>query len=287
MPDDATWKPTPEARRRATTLRIIAWVLWVLAIAGEAVGIFWLLRQREPSEIVHDEATGVLVATEDVFPQWALIVLIVLIVVIGVLAVGGSVLWKRANRLDPASKRDAVRFFLQNQLGAIVTVVAFLPLVVLIFTNKDMSAGQKALAGTVGVVVAAVAVVLGIDFDPPSVERYTAERSTVVQLLGQDRVFWVEGGGVYHVCPEVSDIRNATTAPGDGTTAQAVEAGKSRLTLELESELHACGLPVPENIDAIVDAIRAIQGGATETRLPAPVYADGVTPPFQPALAGV
>ena len=65
-----------------------------------------------------------------------------------------------------------------------------------------------------------------------------------------------------------------------------MEAGKSRLTLELQSELKKCGLPVPENIDAIVDAIRQIQGGATDTVLPAPVYAADVTPPFTPAVLG-
>jgi hypothetical protein len=59
-----------------------------------------------------------------------------------------------------------------------------------------------------------------------------------------------------------------------------VEAGKQRLTLELRSELNACGLPVPENVDEIVDALRSIQGGADATPLPQPVYADGVTPPL-------
>ena len=43
----ATWKPTAEGKKKATTLRIVAIVLWVVAIAGEAVGIFWLLRQRQ------------------------------------------------------------------------------------------------------------------------------------------------------------------------------------------------------------------------------------------------
>jgi hypothetical protein len=204
----------------------------------------------------------------------------VLLVVIAALSITGSVLWKKANRLDPAKKSDTARFFVQNQLGAIIAIVAFLPLIIMVFLNKDMSKGQKSLAGIVGIVLAVAAIALGIDFNPPSTEQYTADRSAVVQLLGEDHVYWVAGGSVYHVCNEVSDIQNASTEQADGTTSEAVAAGKNRLTLELRSELNACGLPVPENVDEIVDALRSIQGGDDATLLPQPVYADGVTPPL-------
>jgi hypothetical protein len=286
---DATWKPTAEAKKKATTLRIVAIVLWVVAIAGEAVGIFWLLRQRQAAQtaadtttLERDPETGLLVqgSVDYEFPQWALITLIVLMVVIAALSITGSFLWKKANRLDPASKKDTVRFFVQNQLGAIIAIVAFLPLIIMVFLNKDMSKGQKSLAGIVGIVLAVAAVALGIDFNPPSTEQYTADRSAVVQLLGEDHVYWVAGGSVYHVCNEVSDIQNASTEQADGTTSEAVAAGKNRLTLELRSELNACGLPVPENVNEIVDALRSIQGGDDATLLPQPVYADGVTPPL-------
>ncbi|GMA91673.1 hypothetical protein [Homoserinibacter gongjuensis] len=286
---DATWKPTAEAKKKATTLRIVAIVLWVVAIAGEAVGIFWLLRQRQAAQtaadtttLERDPETGLLVqgSVDYEFPQWALITLIVLMVVIAALSITGSFLWKKANRLDPASKKDTVRFFVQNQLGAIIAIVAFLPLIIMVFLNKDMSKGQKSLAGIVGIVLAVAAVALGIDFNPSSTEQYTADRSAVVQLLGEDHVYWVAGGSVYHVCNEVSDIQNASTEQADGTTSEAVAAGKNRLTLELRSELNACGLPVPENVDEIVDALRSIQGGDDATLLPQPVYADGVTPPL-------
>ena len=40
----AGWKPTAAAKAKATTFRWIAAVLWAIAIAAEAVGIFWLLR---------------------------------------------------------------------------------------------------------------------------------------------------------------------------------------------------------------------------------------------------
>jgi len=282
------WRPTEASKKQATTLRIVSWALWIAAIVLELVAIFWLLRQRVAvgeEGIVRDDETGLLEAHDVTyeFPQWAFISLIVAFVVIAALSITGSLLWKKANRLDPAKRSETVRFFVQNQLGAIVAVIAFVPLIILVLMNKDMSGAQKGIAGAVGGVLAIAAVAIGIDVDPPSVEQYTADQSTVIQILGEDRVVWVEGGGVYHVCADVPDVANASTPEATGTTAEAVAAGKTRLTLEFASELAACGLPVPENATEIADAIRAIRDGATDTLLPAPVYAEGVEPPFTPA----
>jgi hypothetical protein len=261
--EERTWTPTAESKKKATTFRWIAVVLWVVAIAAEAVAIFWLLRQREyvgeDGVLVRNADTGLLEAqgVTAQFPQWAFITLIVMLVVIAALSIAGSFLWKKANKLDPARKSDTVRFFVQNQLGAIIAVVAFLPLVLLIG-----------------------AVALGIDYNPSSVEQYTADQSTVIQLLGQDEVVWVDGGAVYHVCDEVSDIQTGSEKR-TGTTAEAIEAGKSRLTLKFASEMRTCGLAVPENADEIADALREIQGGAVNTALPAPVWADPADAPIE------
>ncbi|WP_314422066.1 hypothetical protein [uncultured Microbacterium sp.] len=282
----AGWTPTPAARSKATSFRWIAVALWVLAITAEAVSIFWLLRQRvyvgEDGTLVRDPDTGLLEeqGVTAQFPQWAFITLLVLLVVIAAFAITGSILWKKANRLDPARRSETLRFFVQNQLGAIIAIVAFLPLIILIFLNKDMDKGQKATAGIVGIVLAVVATVVGVDFSPPSVEQYTADQSAVIQLLGKDEVVWVDGGAVYHVCDEVSDIQTGSEKR-TGTTAEAVEAGKIRLTLKFASELRACGLAVPENADDIEAALREIQGGAVDTLLPAPVWADPADAPIE------
>lgn len=280
----AGWVPTPEAKATATRFRWIAGVLWAVAIAAEAVGIFWLLRQRqvvgEDGKLVRNPDTGLLEqqGATVTFPQWAFITLIVLFVVIAALSITGSFLWKKANHLDPARRSDTIRFFVQNQLGAIIAIIAFVPLIIMVFLNKDMDKGQKTIAGIVGIALAALAVVLGIDFKPASVEQYTADQSTVIQLLGKDQVTWVAGGAVYHVCDKVSDIQTGS-AIQTGTTGDAVAAGKERLTLKFASELEKCGLPVPENATAIADALRQIQGGQTVT-LPAPVWGAGVQAPL-------
>lgn len=282
--DSRTWVPTAEAKKKATTFRWIAAALWAIAIAAEAVAIFWLLRQREfegeDGKLVRNPDTGLL---EDrgvtaTFPQWAFITLLVLLVVIAALAITGSLLWKKANRLDPAKKSETVRFFVQNQLGAIIAIIAFVPLIILVFLNKDMDKGQKATAGILGIVLAAVATYFGADFNPPSVEQYTADQSAVIQLLGQDEVTWVAGGAVYHVCDTVSDLQTGSEIQ-HGTTAEAIENRKERLTLKFASELQKCGLPVPTNATEIADALRQTQAGQTDVTLPQPIWADDVTPP--------
>ncbi|WP_025133218.1 hypothetical protein [Leucobacter sp. PH1c] len=225
------WTPTPEAKSQATQRRIIAWVLWALAIGLQLFAIFWILKQVPVN-------------------MW---LLIGAIVVTGVLSVIGSLCWKQANRLDPASEREPVKFFVQNQLGAIMAIVSFLPLIILIFLNKNMSGKQKALAGGIGVVVLLIAAAFGISYQSPSQEQYAAETNIIEQLTGADEVYWTKSGSVFHVCEAVPDV-NKQSKDGTiytGTVADAHAAGKDRLTQKWESEATKhCGY-TQEQVDAV------------------------------------
>jgi hypothetical protein len=152
------WRATHGQKSSATRLRLFAAVSWVVAIGTEVAGIV-LLRQHK-------------------FDHGNLPLLIGLLVVIAAFAIAGSLMWKAANKHDPARQSDTVRFFVQNQLGAIITVIAFLPLIVLIFMDKDMDPKNKKIAGGIGVVLAAAAALIGVDFNPPSVEQYTKDMNT-------------------------------------------------------------------------------------------------------------
>ena len=149
------WRATHGQKSAATRLRIFAAIAWIIAIGTEIAGVV-MLRQHK-------------------FDHGNLGLLIGLLVVIAVFAIAGSLMWKAANKHDPARESDSARFFFQNQLGAIITVIAFLPLIVLIFMDKDMDPKNKKIAGGSGVVLAAVAAFIGIDFNPPSVEQYTKD----------------------------------------------------------------------------------------------------------------
>ena len=259
------WAPTPAGKQQATSARILAAVLWVLAIAGEAFIIFWVLRQ----------------------PHVNMVLLIGGIVVIGVLAVLGDLQWKRANQMDPASTSEPVRFFVQNQLGAIISLIAFLPMIIMIFMNKNMTGQQKGIAGGIGIVVLAIAAIMGISFKPPSVEQYAvtanamtaeaqatlglpadqtlvpqangtvvpaanqanlqqfpAESAVVIGYTGQDLVFWKIDSTVYHLCAAVASLQRVNSVNNtifSGTVAQAHAAHVDRLTTEVQAELRECG----------------------------------------------
>lgn len=241
--------PTPQAKSQATRNRYIALALWFVAIALEVVAIVWLLR---PSFEELAAAHG--------FPQWRWWTLLGFIAVVGILAIIGSQLWKRANHLDPASNKEPVKFFIQNQLGAFIALVAFLPLIAMIFLNKDMDAKQKGIAGAAGIIVAIAATALGIDFKPLSQEQVAVESQVVTQLVGQDLVWWSKGGKVVHLCQGASDIAKATTEVSSGPIANALGSGKEGITLNLDTELTQCGLAVPANLPDIVQWVRTARG---------------------------
>ena len=195
---------TDESKAKAKKFRIFAILSWLAAIGLEVGAVFML--KKVP-----------------INTTW----LIVLIAADLVFAVIGSLLWKKANRFDPASEKDGFRFFIQNQLGAIIAVIAFLPLVILIFTNKDLKGKQKGLVGGIAVVALLIAGVTGIDFNPPSQEEYAAQTEQVEQLTGANHVFWTKSGTHYHLFSDCQHINSKVTNEiFEGTVAQARELKK-------------------------------------------------------------
>jgi dipeptide/tripeptide permease len=199
--DNYTWQATAESKGKAKSLRLFAILAWAVAIGLE----IWAI---------------IMLKTPPISMAW----LIGLIVVDLGFVILGSVLWKKSNRLDPASEKDKTRFFIQNQLGVIISVIAFLPLVVLIFTNKDLNGKQKGILGSVAVVAMLIASIVGIDFNPASIEQYTEQTKEVEVLMGTNKVFWTESGTSYHLFHDCSYINSdRTKAIFDGTVAKARE----------------------------------------------------------------
>jgi hypothetical protein len=197
------WQATQEQKSAATRLRIFAALAWIVAIGAEIAGIV-LLRQHK-------------------FDHGNLPLLIGLLIGIAIFAIAGSMLWKAANRHDPAPESDKARFFFQNQLGAIITVIAFLPLVFLILSDKNLDPQSKKIAGGVGAVLAVLATLTGVDFQPPSVEQYTQDMNACATQI--------KAGQPTTACsPEVAaqaqDIARDSAAVAAATKDAANPAGR-------------------------------------------------------------
>ena len=254
------WKATEDQKGKAKKLRMFAGLSWIVAIGTEIFGVLQLLKNK--------------------FDDGNLVLLIGILAVIAVFAMLGSVLWKKANRQDPASQADQARFFFQNQLGAIITVIAFLPLLALIFMDKDMDPRTKKIAGGIGVGLAALATMVGVDFDPPSTEQYTqdmnacaaqikakepttacspevasqakeiAEDSASVAAAtgGQDVVYWIAPKNNAEKSPHelvfhlCSDVSSLRGKNvRSGSVTEAYAQNAKRLTKQITMEQRQCG----------------------------------------------
>ena len=149
------WAATQDQKGASKRLRIFALLCWAVAIGGEIAGIYLLMQHK--------------------FDNGNLPLLVGILVGIAIFAIAGSMLWKAANRHSPATKAEPFRFFVQNQLGAIISLIAFLPLIALIFLDKDMDPKNKQIAGGIGAALAIIATLLGVNLKPPSVEQYTQD----------------------------------------------------------------------------------------------------------------
>jgi len=153
--------------------------------------------------------------------MWQLIVLIVLDLACVII---GSQLWKKANHIDPASEANPTKFWLWNNMGVIVCVVAFVPLVILMLANKDLDKKTKAICTVVAIIALLIGGLTGYDFNPVSAEQLAA----AVEALGDEQVYWAPFGKVYHTHEDCSSLNQSETLTV-GTVEQAVAAGRTRL----------------------------------------------------------
>lgn len=191
----------------AKSKRIIAWILWVLALGCEVLAIL------------------VFVGKIDLGFCSQIAQLIGFLVLDFALVVAGAQFWKKANHLDPVSKAGKVKFWLWNNMGVIVCCFCFIPfLVYVLLVDKNADPKLKKVAS----IAAAVALLLGIglsyDWHPVSKEELTAAQET---LDGVD-VYWTQFGSVYHTDVDCQHLNRSSEAYV-GDVATAVANGKTRL----------------------------------------------------------
>lgn len=151
--------------------------------------------------------------------------IIVTLIIDMLFALGGSFLWKKANHIDPASEADKTKFWLWNNLGVIITALAFIPVIIIILCSKNIDKKTKTIGTIVAVIAAAIAGVGSYDFNPVSQEELQETYSNP-----DLDVYWVATGEKYHTHSDCQHL-NASTQDEIivGSIGQAEEAGKMEL----------------------------------------------------------
>ena len=191
--------------------RVVAVVLWVVAILFEVLAVLSVM-QSSP-------LYGKL-------PGNPLIWVIAFLVLDLVCVIVAGQLWKKANHIDPPSEKNAFEFFVKSQLGAILSVIAFLPFIILTLIDKDADKRTKTIAVAVAIVALLVGGGTSADFNPVSSEDLEAMQQNAIEL-GDGTVYWTEHGTVYHLNPNCSHIINSKTIYS-GDAAAAYEHGLTR-----------------------------------------------------------
>ena len=196
---------TGDPQKRATTKRIWAIVCRVIAIAFEVIGILRL------TDVINwfgglDLSTFLIIC----------VVLDLIFVIIG------SLLWKKANHIDPISEKNKTKFWLWNNLWVILSVIAFLPLIILVFTDKDLDKRSKKLVGGIAIVALAIAGLASYDYNPVSSEQLERAEKEVLQVSPSGTVYWATYSKKYHVDKDCPAFSNSETVY-EGTVRDAYE----------------------------------------------------------------
>ena len=199
-------------KKRAKKKRILAVILWVIAIVFEVIGILRL--------------NGII----DLFSNLSVTTFLIICILLDLaFFIPGSLLWKKANHIDPASEKDKTKFWVINNLGTILSVLAFLPLIIFVLTNKDLDKKSKSIVTVVAVIALLVAGVTSYDFNPVSREQLERAEKEVVATKdfekndnGEPVVYWAPHSKKYHLhkdCPAFSQSETVY----EGTVKQAYE----------------------------------------------------------------
>jgi hypothetical protein len=196
-----------KTKKNAMPYRIVAVILWILALTCEVFAILFFTVKLEWGVLYEDPGHTI---------AWiaALALDLILLVI-------GSLLWKKGNHLDPAKKSQKTRFWIQNNLGVIVAALAFIPFLIFALTDKNATKKSKTLAAIAAAVALIIGVLFGIDWNPVSQEE-------MLENAGFDTVYWTESGTVYHLDDDCQHLKNSADL-FKGPSSAAIENGKTRL----------------------------------------------------------
>ena len=191
----------------ATPYRIGAIVLWLLAIGCEVLAVL---------------VTFGKIDLKFMPSLWQMIAFLVLDLIFLVI---GSQLWKKANHIKPASEKNKAKFWLWNNMGLIMTIICFVPFIVLLMTNKNADQKMKIVGVACAGIMIIIGGLLGYDWNPVSAEQ---KEAAMAAITGE--VLWTNslGGKVYHTHEDCQAL-NRTEELVQGSVEQAIAANRTRL----------------------------------------------------------
>jgi hypothetical protein len=234
--DAPTWVASKEAKGKAMQLRIFAGLSWLGALVSQGFAIWYLIK-----------ASGLVT-----FKIWIPIVAIVIDLALALL---GGYLWKKSNRLNPPSEKNKFLFYLQSQLGVIVAMIAFIPLIVFVLTNKNIDKKTKGIIGGVAAVALLIAGLGSADFSPVSSEDYAIQSSFVTELTGKDYAYAAPNSEKYHLYEDCQYLKNSKEI-FQGTIAELHEHS-SKVGTGIDDLCSVCEKRLAKEKGMTVDQIEA------------------------------
>ena len=229
-------RPTPGAAAtktgNGTGLRIGAVILWILALACEALAIAFIFEKIQ---------IDALAKIQPLYLAIGALVLDMILVIIG------SQLWKKANHIDPASQKNAVKFWLWNNMGVLVAAVAFIPFIILLLTNKNADKKTKVVGTVVAAIFLAISGLASYDWNPISAEAVAAANAGQV-------VYWTEHGKKVHIYEDCQALDRSDTLY-TGNAQEAMDNGRGTICKFCEKRLAA---EEPALLEAAEEAAAAV-----------------------------
>lgn len=188
-------KNTSERKADAKTKRIIAIVLWILAIGCEIAAIYLF---------------------KHLVVLWPCLAALI---VDAILCVVAAQFWKKANHIDPPAGK-----FWQNQFGALMAVIAFFPFILILLLSSDTDPKYKKILTAVAAVCLVATVGLSIDYNPVTIDDLN---DAELAALGYDgECYWAKYSKSYHFDPDCQALLRSKEI-FHGTITQAFEEGRT------------------------------------------------------------
>ena len=176
----------------ATGKRIGAVCCWIVAIVFEILAVLVVFQKIEKTFVPHIAAIIILLVLDLAF------------------VIIGSMLWKKSNRIDPASEKNKVKFWLWNNMGLIALIAAFFPFLILTLTNKQADKKTKTIASIVAVIAIIIGGLCAYEWDPMSEAKKAEQEGKFADaVLPEGKVYFSEYGKKYHLYENCSHLSNS------------------------------------------------------------------------------